>query len=142
MHRPEEAGADSADLIFSMQPVWYVPSWWTSFGLRATEPDFTRKTSARCSAGGRIEIEACGRRERIEVIVRDSGQGIPCEEIPKMCDRLYRGDKSRSQRGLGLGLSLVRAVVHAHKGSAEVFSEPGQGSLFIVHLPLDSDTRR
>ena len=50
-------------------------------------------------------------------------------------DRLYRGDRSRSERGLGLGLSLVRAIVEAHGGRVTVESAPGQGSTFTVRLP-------
>jgi signal transduction histidine kinase len=62
--------------------------------------------------------------------------GIPPEEQDKIWDRLYRGDKSRSQRGLGLGLSLVKAFVEAHRGRVEVASKPGAGSEFTVHLPV------
>ena len=50
-------------------------------------------------------------------------------------DRLYRGDKSRAERGLGLGLSLVRAIVQAHGGTVAVESSPGQGARFEVRLP-------
>ncbi|MCI0657053.1 MAG: sensor histidine kinase, partial [Acidobacteria bacterium] len=71
----------------------------------------------------------------IQIWVKDTGIGIPAEELPKIWDRLYRGEAGRSQRGLGLGLSLVRAVVQAHKGSVEVHSEPGKGSQFVIHLP-------
>ena len=65
--------------------------------------------------------------------------GISADELPRIWDRLYRGDKSRTQRGLGLGLSLVKAVVEAHGGkvsaeSASVSGE-GQGSVFTVELP-------
>ncbi len=88
--------------------------------------------------GGRVDVEAYRRRERIDIIVRDQGEGIPPDEIPKIWDRLYRCDKSRSERGLGLGLSVVRAVVHAHGGKIEAFSEPGHGSRFIVYLPVDT----
>jgi signal transduction histidine kinase len=66
---------------------------------------------------------------------RDNGIGIPADEREKIWHRLYRGDKSRSQRGLGLGLSLVKAVVQAHQGTAAVESEPGKGSEFTVRLP-------
>jgi signal transduction histidine kinase len=66
---------------------------------------------------------------------RDNGMGISADEREKIWQRLYRGDKSRSQRGLGLGLSLVKAVVHAHQGTASVESEPGKGSEFTVRLP-------
>ncbi|MCI0656708.1 MAG: HAMP domain-containing histidine kinase, partial [Acidobacteria bacterium] len=88
--------------------------------------------------GGRIEISAHAEPQRIQISVKDTGIGIPAEELPKIWDRLYRGEAGRSQRGLGLGLSLVRAVVQAHKGSVEVHSEPGRGSEFVIHLPVAS----
>ncbi|MGH9896120.1 MAG: sensor histidine kinase, partial [bacterium] len=87
------------------------------------------------SDGGRIEISAHPEPQGVQIAVKDTGVGIPAEELPKIWDRLYRGEAGRSQRGLGLGLSLVRAVVQAHKGSVEVRSEPGQGSQFVIHLP-------
>ena len=85
--------------------------------------------------GGSVSISAM--QSPIEVVVRmqDNGMGIPHNEQPKIWDRLYRGDKSRSQRGLGLGLSVVKAIVEAHAGHVEVNSEPDRGSEFIVHLP-------
>jgi signal transduction histidine kinase len=61
--------------------------------------------------------------------------GIPLDEQPRIWERLYRGDKSRSQRGLGLGLSLVKAIVEAHHGEVSVQSRPGEGSEFTVHIP-------
>lgn len=87
--------------------------------------------------GGRIEIEACQKDDEAMISIRDTGAGISPHDLPKIFDRLYRGDKSRSQRGLGLGLSLVRAVTHAHKGRIEVESHPGQGSQFTLFLPAD-----
>ena len=68
--------------------------------------------------------------------VRDTGVGIPADELPRIFDRLFRGDTSRTERGLGLGLSLVKAIVEAHGGTVEVSSEPGRGSTFSVSLPL------
>ena len=67
--------------------------------------------------------------------VTDSGPGIPPAEISRIWDRLYRGDQSRSQRGLGLGLSLVKAIITAHHGQVEIASQPGAGSVFTVFLP-------
>jgi len=70
------------------------------------------------------------------VTFRDSGIGIPPEEQGKIWGRLYRGDKSRSQRGLGLGLSVVKAVVEAHGGTVRVNSKPDEGSEFRLELPV------
>lgn len=87
--------------------------------------------------GGRIDIEAHQRQKNIVVFVKDTGIGIHPEELTRIWDRLYRCDQSRSQKGLGLGLSLVKAIVQAHKGQIEVFSEPGKGSTFSISLPSD-----
>jgi signal transduction histidine kinase len=86
-------------------------------------------------SGGRVEIRAARKEGEVEIRVEDTGEGIPAGEIPKIWERLYRVDKSRSRRGLGLGLSLVKAIIHAHGGTVDVKSEPGSGSIFTVHLP-------
>ena len=70
------------------------------------------------------------------------GAGIPADELPRIWDRLYRGDKSRSTRGLGLGLSLVKAIVEAHGGRVSVTSTPGHGSRFDLTLPSTAGCRR
>ncbi len=84
--------------------------------------------------GGSVEVGCRRIAEGVEVTIRDNGIGIPPDEQNRIWDRLYRGDKSRSQRGLGLGLSLVKAVVEAHAGIITVRSEIGKGSEFIVLL--------
>jgi signal transduction histidine kinase len=86
--------------------------------------------------GGRIDIEAFRREQEVIISVKDTGVGISQDELDKVWERLYRGDKSRSQRGLGLGLSLVNAIVGAHRGYVQVSSEPGAGSVFTVSLPV------
>jgi signal transduction histidine kinase len=82
--------------------------------------------------GGTVTISS--RLEGGEVVVEftDTGPGIPQDEQPRIWERLYRGDKSRSQRGLGL--SLVKAVIEAHGGKITVHSRPGRGATFRVML--------
>ncbi len=84
---------------------------------------------------GRVGIAIRCQNGAAEAVFRDTGIGIPPEERDKIWARLYRGDKSRSQRGLGLGLSLVKAVVEAHGGQVTVSSRVDQGSEFTVRLP-------
>ena len=86
-------------------------------------------------AGGSVTISVRDEPGRVVVSFRDTGIGIPVEEQDKIWSRLYRGDKSRSQRGLGLGLSLVKAVVEAHGGKATVSSQVNQGAEFTISLP-------
>ena len=86
--------------------------------------------------GGRIEIAAAREGRYAVVTVTDTGAGIPADELPHIWDRLYRGDKSRAERGLGLGLSLVKAIVEAHGGRVSVRSTLGEGSRFELRLPL------
>jgi signal transduction histidine kinase len=86
-------------------------------------------------AGGRVRIDGGAEGTEVWLRVTDTGIGIPADELPRIWDRLYRGDASRSERGLGLGLSLVRAIVEAHRGRIAVRSEPGRGTELIMHLP-------
>jgi signal transduction histidine kinase len=85
-------------------------------------------------AGGRVDVETLRDGADGVLRVRDTGPGIPADELPRIWDRLFRGDASRSARSLGLGLSLVKAIVEAHGGTVSVASEPGHGSTFEVRL--------
>jgi signal transduction histidine kinase len=86
--------------------------------------------------GGRIDVAVEARDGEAIVTFTDTGRGIAPDDLPRIWDRLYRGDRSRSERGLGLGLSLVKAYVEAHSGRVEAASDPGRGSVFTVRLPL------
>src|ERR1700736_1756228 len=83
-----------------------------------------------------ISINCSSSDDSVQVRIKDDGIGIPVAEQSRIWDRLYRGDKSRGQRGLGLGLSLVKAVVEAHGGRVTVQSAEGAGSEFSVSLPI------
>lgn len=72
---------------------------------------------------------------RIQLTVRDHGCGIATEDLDRIWDRLYRCERSRATSGLGLGLSMVQAIAHAHGGEATVDSELGQGATFTLSIP-------
>ena len=78
------------------------------------------------------------RSEFVKIIVSDTGIGIAKEDQEKIFNRFFRVDKARSreQGGSGLGLSISKWIVEAHQGKIEVQSELGNGSSFIVTLPL------
>ena len=85
--------------------------------------------------GGRVTITLRDEAGTVVAIFCDTGMGIPAEEQEKIWARLYRGDKSRSQRGLGL--RLVKAVVEAHGGKVTVASQANEGATFTVKLARD-----
>ena len=85
-------------------------------------------------SGGRIIVDAMADGPQAVFRVSDTGPGIAPGDLPHIFDRLYRGDQSRSERGLGLGLALARAIVEAHGGSICAESGPG-GAVFLVRLP-------
>ena len=89
-----------------------------------------------CHTAGEVTIAT--ETDETSVLVRfcDNGMGISETEISRIWDRLYRGDRSRSRQGLGLGLNYVKAVVEAHGGQVTVTSKIREGSCFEVRLPL------
>jgi signal transduction histidine kinase len=86
-------------------------------------------------AGGRVTITTRLEAGAATITVADNGPGVPEHEREAIFRRLYRGDASRSQRGLGLGLSLVKAMVESHGGTISVTSVPGGGAAFTIRLP-------
>jgi signal transduction histidine kinase len=92
-------------------------------------------------AGGRVVVRVRSTETGPEVSVADTGPGIPEADLPWIWDRHFRSDQSRATRGLGLGLSLARALVEAHDGRIEVRSRPGEGAVFTVHLPAPTGPR-
>ena len=92
-------------------------------------------------AGGRVDVSLSQTGGRDATLtVRDTGRGISTEDLPRIFERFYRGDRSRSASGTGLGLSLARAIARAHGGDVAVESRVGEGSVFTVTLPsLEED---
>ena len=74
----------------------------------------------------------------IAVAVRDHGDGIPREHLPRLTERFYRVDvtQSRAEGGTGLGLALVKHILNRHRGRLMIESEAGKGATFTVKLPL------
>jgi two-component system heavy metal sensor histidine kinase CusS len=85
--------------------------------------------------GGNIHISIGTRDDGTEVFVRDTGSGIAPAHLPRVFDRFYRGDPSRSSAGTGLGLSLVKSIVDLHGGSPRIESELGRGTTVILTFP-------
>ncbi len=89
-------------------------------------------------AGGRISLRAEAIPEGVRLAVSDTGSGIPPEDLPYIFDRFWRGDRARSRSGSagsGLGLAIARGLVQAHGGRIRAWSEPGQGTTFVIELP-------
>ncbi|GCE07717.1 sensor histidine kinase [Dictyobacter aurantiacus] len=89
--------------------------------------------------GGSVQVGLLTNSSEVQFIVQDTGIGIAPEHLPHIFERFYRVDPSRTRTegsGTGLGLSIVEWIVRKHEGSIEVSSQVGQGSCFIVHLPI------
>ena len=86
-------------------------------------------------SGGKVHVRLKESGSRAVLTVTDTGIGISSADLPRIFDRFYRCDQSRSQSGTGLGLSLARAIARAHGGEITSVSAPGSGSIFSADLP-------
>ncbi len=86
--------------------------------------------------GGDVTLLASAAPGMVRFAVRDTGIGIPADDLPRVFERFYRVDKSRSGTGTGLGLSIARHIVEAHGGGIGVESVEGQGSEFYFTIPI------
>ena len=90
-------------------------------------------------AGGRIEVDLSIIHDRVELVVLDTGIGISRGDSHHVFSRFFRTSRAARQsiQGIGLGLSITKAIVESHGGRIEVDSEEGSGSAFRVRLPVD-----
>jgi signal transduction histidine kinase len=91
--------------------------------------------------GGTVTVTVAARPREVDILVTDTGEGITAEHLPRLFDRFYRADPSRSRDsgGSGIGLTIARALARAHGGSLRVASDgPGRGATFTLTLPTPS----
>ncbi len=136
--------AEAKPVTLSVEVFGPVPVLYDAVRLRQAVANLVDNAVKYTPAGGRVVLRAfvagsdparTAGREAI-LTVSDTGPGVPPEDQPRIWERLYRGDASRSQRGLGLGLSLVRVIVEAHGGRVTQRNAPEGGAVFEVRLPL------
>jgi signal transduction histidine kinase len=116
------------------EPVYVDPTQWEKIVLNLISNAF------KFTLKGEIAVCLRSSGDRVELTVRDTGNGIPTQELPRIFERFHRveGATGRSFEGTGIGLSLVQELVKLHGGSVRVSSVEGQGSTFEVSLPTGS----
>jgi two-component system heavy metal sensor histidine kinase CusS len=85
--------------------------------------------------GGKITIATETKPDRTELAIEDTGCGVSPQHLPRIFDRFYRADSSRSSQGTGLGLALVKSITNLHGGSVEVASEVNRGTTVTLTFP-------
>jgi len=86
--------------------------------------------------GGKITVTTRGEGDSVTVDIADTGRGIASDDLPHVFERFYKGDKSRTGEGTGMGLAIAKHIIEAHGGDIRVESEEGRGSTFSFSLPL------
>jgi len=87
---------------------------------------------------GEVRLDAHAASTDVVITIRDTGLGIPAEDLPHVFDRFYRGRNASTAAGTGLGLAIARWIASQHGGHVDCASTPGEGSTFTIHLPLAS----
>ena len=137
-----EQVADDAGVALSLLPGNAVTTLADATRIRQALANLVDNAVKYTPRGGRVEIDVAADAGEAQIRVRDTGRGIPAEAISRIWDRLFRADPSRAERGLGLGLSLVKAIAVAHHGRVAVESAPDRGSSFLLSLPLEDHVTR
>ena len=131
--------AESHGLVLSAAAEEGLPAVWTDpLRVQQVLSNLIGNAIKFTPRGGTIVLSAARDGAHLRVGVADSGPGIPPEQLPHIFTRFWQGG-ARDRRGIGLGLSIARAIVEAHAGRIWVESEPGQGTTFYFTLPLAPD---
>jgi len=86
-------------------------------------------------AGGRVDVDVTGNTDAIVVCVRDTGPGIAPDDLPRLFQKYWQGNRQAHQSGVGLGLAIAKEIVLAHQGRIWADSQPGDGSRFFISIP-------
>ncbi|GAB5562538.1 MAG: ATP-binding protein [Synoicihabitans sp.] len=127
--------AEAAGVTLDFAPSVPVPIVGDPTRLRQAAANLVDNAIKYTPEGGTVRVESFLENGQAILRVTDSGPGVPDEEQPRIWERLYRCDQSRTQSGLGLGLSMVRAIMRAHDGDAAVKNAPSGGAVFELSLP-------
>lgn len=156
--RPIELNPLLAQLVLAMQPlsaeanVELMLKIGTSSGIVLADADRLREAFSNLienaikytQSGGTVTVETKQAPSGVEIEVRDTGRGIPKEDLPRVTERFYQVDKSRSSgvgQSVGLGLAITREVILAHQGKMDIESTPGVGTTVRVTLPATGEQR-
>jgi heavy metal sensor kinase len=130
--------AEEKAVALHAEPATGLTVWADATRLRQVLANLVDNAVKYTPAGGSVWLAAEARGDHVAITVRDTGPGVAPEEREKIWQRLYRGDHSRSQRGLGLGLSVVKALVEAHGGTVTVVNHSAGGAVFTIELPAST----
>ncbi len=119
----------------AVDPVWLAPK-----AIGRVLHNLLDNALRHTQEGGQIHLHAKREDGSVEVAVRDSGEGIPPEDLSRIFERFYRGEKSRTRNdftrgGAGLGLAIAKGLVEAHGGQIWAENPPGGGAVLIFRLP-------
>jgi two-component system phosphate regulon sensor histidine kinase PhoR len=131
--------AKKNNISLELKPPAYAAVWCDAEAVSQILSNLLDNSIKYTHQGGSILVGAQAKGDFSEIFVRDTGIGIPAEDVPRLFERFYRVDKARSRElgGTGLGLSIVKHLVAAQGGSIRVESTVDQGSTFFFTLPLD-----
>jgi signal transduction histidine kinase len=134
--RAEEAAAE-AGLDLVAEPSGPAPVRGSSRDLALLVRNLVDNAIRYTPAGGRVTVAVRADEERVELVVADTGIGIPSRDVPRVFERFYRVDRARSREtgGTGLGLAIVKHVADNHEGTVDVESELGAGTTVRVAFP-------